>query len=162
MIAFAAILARSNSKPEDGLIKLIFFGVVAVIWIISGVASALSKKKSKFPGVPQPWQPSPPPLPVPLPTASRVDQRRPRQATRPRLQTQIRKPMRGPAEPPPLPHTRAELPPVAEVMTAISNTAALRGTTGPAPITRIRELVGTDLRRAVLMAEVLGTPVSMR
>ena len=47
-------------------------------------------------------------------------------------------------------------------MTAISNTVALRATTGPAPMTRIRKLVGNDLRRAVLMAEVLGTPVSLR
>ncbi|MFI5378908.1 MAG: hypothetical protein ACHRHE_06410 [Tepidisphaerales bacterium] len=199
MIAFADILAKaSRSSPEDGWIKLVFFGVFALIWIISGVASALAKKKGKLPRVPQPWQPSPPSLPVPQKTASPVEQRRPRQENRPRLKAQIRtqprgpamspslprpqarhspdeqrlarerlismgrEPIRGPVMPPPLPQTRMELPPVQEVVASINNTVALRGTTGPAPMTRVRRLVGQDLRRAVLMAEVLGTPVSLR
>ncbi len=162
MIAFADILARSSRNSEDSWIKLLFFGVFALIWIISSVASALAKKKPKFPTIPQPWQPSPPPMPVPLPKPSQIGPRRGYQENHPRLNAQVRKPMRGPAMPPPLPHTRTELRPVEEVMTVISNTVAVRGTTGPAPITRIRKLVGTDLRRAVLMAEVLGPPVSLR
>lgn len=161
MIAFADILAKNRSDPEDGWIKLIFFGIFALIWIISGVASALAKKKAKLPRVPQPWQPSPL-APQPTTTPAPVAQPRARQEIRPKLKTQVRKPARGPAMPPPLPQARAELPPVEEVAASISNTAALLGTTGPAPMTRVRRLVGNDLRRAVLMSEVLGTPVSLR
>lgn len=175
MLEIANILAKSRSDPEDGWIKLIFFGVFALIWIISGVASALAKKKSKSPGIPHPWEPSPPqpwqPSPeqaepqrptMPLPTQQRRPRQDQRSKTKGKAKPQSRKPVRGPGMPPPLPQTSVDESTVHQVLTSTCNMDHLRGTTGPAPMARIQKLVGSDLRRAVLMAEVLGTPVSLR
>jgi hypothetical protein len=53
-----AILARGSDDDDKGWMKLIPFVVIAAIWLLGVIASAMGKAKKANPG--PSWQPAPP------------------------------------------------------------------------------------------------------